>query len=64
MNKEIYRNIKKGTLYEVIGVTMNCTNAQDGQQMVMYRGLEAHSRIYVREYTEFYQKFEKVEFKE
>ncbi len=54
-----YRNIKKGTVYEVIQTgIINCTNAQDGEKMVLYSNGEL---TFCREENEFYKKFEKVE---
>jgi len=52
-----YKNVKTGNIYKLLGVVINSTNAQDGQQMVMYQQ-EVGSQVYVREYTEFYKKFE------
>ena len=36
----IYKNKKKGTLYKIIGSVINCTNAQDGQEMFLYEPIE------------------------
>lgn len=54
----LWRNKKKGDIYSVIGVVRNCTNAQDGQQMVEYHSEKAGKCV--RELTEFMQKFEPV----
>lgn len=51
-----YKNNKNGKIYEVIGECLNCTNAQDGQEMFIYR-LSDHDLIFVRSKEEFYKKF-------
>ena len=54
-----YRNLKKDTVYEVLQTdVINCTNAQDGQRMVLYTNGEL---TFCREENEFYQKFEKID---
>jgi len=54
-----YKNLKKGTVYEVLRTgVINCTNAQDGQKMVLYSNGEL---VFCREENEFYQKFEKID---
>ncbi len=52
-----YKNKKKGTLYDVIGRCINCTNSEDGQKMIIYTNGEL---TFVREEKEFYEKFELV----
>ena len=39
---------------------INCTNANDDQIMVMYRRDDLPDKIFVRERTEFFQKFEEI----
>ena len=51
----LYRNKKKGTIYYVTGSCINCTNAQDGQLMILYTDGENN---FCREEKEFYEKFE------
>ena len=51
----LYRNKKKGTIYYVTGSCINCTNAQDGQRMILYTDGENN---FCREEKEFYEKFE------
>ena len=51
----LYRNKKKGTIYYVTGGCINCTNAQDGQRMILYTDGENN---FCREEKEFYEKFE------
>ena len=47
------KNCKK---YFIINKSIrNCTNAQDGQIMIMYRNEEGE--IFVREFNEFWDKF-------
>ena len=53
---QIYKNKKKQTLYQVVGSCINCTNAQDGQNMILYTD---GKMMFVREEKEFYEKFEK-----
>jgi hypothetical protein len=59
----LYRNKKKGTLYKLIGTAINCTNAQDGQIMLIYEPYEQEEEhlVFVRERNEFYEKFELVD---
>lgn len=51
----IYKNKKTGKEYKVLFTAINCTNAQDGQEMVVYLG---EGKIFVREINEFFEKFE------
>ena len=61
MYSKKYRNKKKGTLYELLNDSViNCTNANDGQIMVMYKSLDNPKLIFVREKQEFFVKFEEV----
>ena len=54
-----YKNIKNGNTYEVIrDDVINCTNAIDGQIMVLYKSEKSPDLLFVREKTEFLQKFE------
>ncbi len=54
-----YKNLKKSTVYKVLQTgVINCTNAQDGQKMVLYTNGEL---TFCREENEFYTKFEKIE---
>lgn len=50
----VFIHKKTGNKYVVIGECLNCTNAQDGQEMVVYsRG----GKVFVREKSEFLKKF-------
>lgn len=54
----VYRNKKHGSLYVVTGEAINCTNAQDGQKLKLYRSQDGQK--YAREVAEFFEKFEPV----
>ncbi len=57
-----YRNNKNGNIYEVIREdVINCTNANDGQVMVMYKSIEHPEMLFVREINEFKIKFTLIE---
>jgi len=52
------RNIKTGDIYEVISLEIiNATNGSEKQKMVLY---QRKSIIYVRDYVEFFQKFDRI----
>lgn len=52
------RNIKTGETYEIISLEIiNATNGSDNQKMVLY---QRKSIIYVRDYVEFFQKFDRI----
>jgi len=50
-------HIKTGNQYWITGVYLNCTNAQDGQWMIRYEKIGSDFE-FVREATEFFEKFE------
>jgi len=52
----LFRNKKNGKLYFAIGNVTNATNAQDDQEMILYRPVESE-RLFCREVEEFHQKF-------
>ncbi len=56
----LFRNKKNGNLYFAQGTVTNATNAQDNQEMVLYRPVKSE-RLFCREQEEFNQKFEPVE---
>ena len=59
MSSKKYRNIKNQNIYEVIREdVINCTNANDGQTMVLYKSEKSPDLLFVREKSEFLQKFE------
>ena len=52
------RNIKTGDIYEVISLeVINATNGSENQKMVFYK---KKSMYYVRDYVEFFQKFDRI----
>ena len=54
-----YRNHKNQKIYTILNLdVINCTNQVDGQRMVLY---SIDGKQFVREFTEFMQKFEKVD---
>lgn len=62
MSSKKYRNIKNGNIYEVIREdVINCTNANDGQIMVLYKSEKYPDKIFVREINEFNIKFQKID---
>ncbi|MEZ7195363.1 hypothetical protein [Pseudodesulfovibrio karagichevae] len=56
----LFRNRKNGNLYFALGTVTNATNAQDDQEMVLYRPVKSE-RLFCREREEFNQKFESVD---
>jgi len=51
-----YIHKKTGGSYFVTGEAINATNANDGQVMIIYT--KDHQIFFVREKSEFYEKFE------
>lgn len=59
MNKLIL-HIKTGIVYTLISEhVINSTNENDGQRMVLY--MDNFSHMYVREETEFWEKFKYIQ---
>ncbi|PJZ89861.1 DUF1653 domain-containing protein [Leptospira bandrabouensis] len=55
----IYKHRKTGNLYLKLGEAKNCTNANDGQQMIYYCEYGKENPMsFVREKSEFLEKFE------
>jgi hypothetical protein len=52
-----YRHNKTGKLYFLIGNATDCTNSRDGTEVVIYFQVGNISRTFVREKSEFLQKF-------
>lgn len=49
-------NNKSGKIYEIITMELvNCTNALEGQLMVLYK--DSANKLYCREIVEFFEKF-------
>lgn len=67
MKKDLWKNKKNGKLYEVLNRNiLNCTNAQDGQVMFLYRvysdkvlNPDGSEMLFVRSKEEFEIKFTK-----
>jgi len=55
---EVYRNRKKGSLYQVLHRGLDCTNSRDGTKVVVYASVDDPSLVFVREEEEFALKFE------
>ena len=61
MSSKKFRNIKNQNIYELIrDDVINATNSNDGQVMVLYKSEKYPDKIFVREKSEFYIKFEEV----
>jgi hypothetical protein len=57
-----FRHLKTGDIYEMVREdVINCTNVNDHQIMVLYKRPEYPELIFVREKTEFYEKFKSIE---
>jgi hypothetical protein len=52
-----YAHNKTGNAYIVTGVATDCTNGAPEREFVVYRQLTAPYRLFVRELTEFTEKF-------
>lgn len=67
MGKNLWINKKNGKTYQVINENiLNCTNAQDGEVMYLYRVYSekvldenGKEKLFVRSKEEFLQKFKK-----
>ncbi|BDQ35766.1 hypothetical protein SYK_01260 [Pseudodesulfovibrio nedwellii] len=55
----LFRNKKNGNIYFALDNVTNATNAQDDQEMILYRPVKSE-RLFCRERDEFHQKFESV----
>lgn len=58
------KNIKTGQLYTVCGDCKNCTNAQDGQMMILYFTRGVPAELFSREKGEFEMKFQRLPVKQ
>ncbi|WP_419786915.1 hypothetical protein [Pseudodesulfovibrio sp.] len=56
----LFRNKKNGNLYFALDTVTNATNAQDDQEMILYRPVKSE-RLFCREREEFNQKFESID---
>ena len=57
---EIWKHLKTGHLYRILGNCRNMTNAQNGQAMVNFMRKDNSGSYCVRDTAEFMQKFELV----
>lgn len=61
MTSTFWKHKKTDNVYVLIFNALNCTNAQDGQKMVLYRrhntDINADHEYFVREVNEFKEKF-------
>ncbi|EKJ85939.1 hypothetical protein CLV96_3165 [Leptospira meyeri] len=59
---EVYQHIKTGNFYLKLDEAKNCTNANDGQQMVYYCEYGKENPMkFVRDKKEFLEKFKMIE---
>lgn len=57
LEKTYYKNKKKGDYYKVMcQESINTTNAQDGEEMVIYTDMKG--KVFQRKKSEFFEKFE------
>lgn len=71
MNKELFKNLLEKTYYRnkktvnyymvMYQESINTTNAQDGQEMIIYTDMQNH--VFIREKNEFFEKFEQLKIK-
>lgn len=62
MSSKKFKHLKTGNIYEMIrDDVINCTNANDEQIMVLYKNDNCPDKIFVREKSEFYNKFSLLE---
>ena len=56
-----FRNKKTGVLYVLFAFAIDTTNERDGTQVVLYhKDSKRLKPFYVREYNEFFDKFEEI----
>lgn len=53
---KLYKNNKNGNLYKIISDAIDCTNERDGLMVVVYSPYGS-KKLYVREESEFFEKF-------
>ena len=62
MSSKKFKHLKTGNIYEMIrDDVINCTNINDDQIMVLYKNDNYPDKIFVREKSEFYEKFKPLE---
>lgn len=55
--KHLYQNNKNARLYRLLDLAQDTTNSRDGQTVAVYCSLLEPTRIFVRDWEEFKQKF-------
>lgn len=55
--KEFFKNNKNGSVYRVLYLATDRTNAREGNKVVVYTPVDDPSEIAVRDADEFHQKF-------
>ena len=53
-----YRHLKTGNIYKHLAIGIDCTNSRADTKVVIYCPDDNEHSIFVREETEFYEKFE------
>lgn len=62
MSSKKFKHLKTGNIYEMIrDDVINCTNINADQIMVLYKNDNYPDKIFVREKSEFYEKFQPLE---
>lgn len=56
-----FKNKKTGDIYIFVAAGIDCTNSRDGTPVVVYYQDNKENTIFVREESEFYEKFEPIE---
>jgi hypothetical protein len=56
-----FKNKKTGDIYVFAAVGLDCTNSRDGTPVVVYYPDNKENTIFIREESEFYEKFEPIE---
>jgi hypothetical protein len=57
---DLWRHKKTGRIYWRMVSCLDCTNSRDGTQVIVYCPDDEQTTIYVREWTEFEDRFEPV----
>ena len=57
-DKKPYKHLKTGNIYYSLGTCINCTNKDDGKEMMIYTN---EKQIFCRELDEFNVKFSPIE---
>jgi len=52
-----YKHLKTGAIYRYLATGVDCTNIREGALVVIYCPDDDEHTIYVREESEFYEKF-------